>query len=340
MKIFTFCKDANLRVFGERDWGTHKSDCGRVYVVFGVCIVHCSCCSCRLLHLQHEQWTMDKKSTENEKDSVSFASVYITNKGSDDPDRSNESKGNEKEKIASPAASAMHDAPQPCSDPSNDLISTIAKSLHISEDERTPILLCDMGYGLPREERPRKERLNAIAKQLVNFLSWQESVPNTPKATVKVVACPDPDALLSRLLELWSGDSSLPNHVSISNNPLDAFVQEKAVYLSPDAPDVLDPHAPPPRVVIVGMLIDRRVQPNRSRQRAEKMDVQAARWPALVGWDPQEPFNVDCILEGMQQWHWNHDAGSGTFLEAARQALRHHQERHPQRVQHIPISKG
>ncbi|GAX19431.1 hypothetical protein FisN_19Hu001 [Fistulifera solaris] len=192
-----------------------------------------------------------------------------------------------------------------------------------------------MGYGLPREERPRKERLNAIAKQLVNFLLWQDSAKNISKATIKVVACPDPEALLSRLLEIWPKDA-LPDHISVSELSLEAFVNHQAVYLSPDAPRALDPVEPPPRVMIVGMLIDRRVQPNRSRLRAEKMELSLARWPTLEGWDPQEPFNVDCILEGMQQWHWNHKEGSGGFLEAAQQALRHHRERHPQRVQHIP----
>ena len=214
--------------------------------------------------------------------------------------------------------------------------NALSKSLNLSKAKSAPLLLCDMGYGLPREERPRKERLNAIAKQLVNFLLWQTSAANAPKATLKVVACPDPDALSSRLQELWS-EKSLPSHVSISEHPLGRFVQDTAIYLSPDAPRALDPHRPPPRVIIVGMLIDRRVQPNRSRQRAEKMELSLARWPALVGWDPQEPFNVDCILEGMQQWHWNFSDGTGGFLEAAQQALCHHQDRHPQRVQHIPI---
>lgn len=220
----------------------------------------------------------------------------------------------------------------------NKLGETLLESLHIFEAdaEKVPLLLCDMGYGLPREERPRKERLNAISRQLVNFLLWQKSAVNEPKAIVKVVACPDPASLLSRFLELWPEDT-LPSHFSISQHSLETFVNHTAIYLSPDAPRALDPHEPPPRVIIVGMLIDRRVQPNRSRQRAEKMQLSLARWPALVGWDPQEPFNVDCILEGMQQWHWNYSEALGGFLEAAQQALRHHQDRHPQRVQHIPM---
>ncbi|GAX27009.1 hypothetical protein FisN_9Lu332 [Fistulifera solaris] len=216
----------------------------------------------------------------------------------------------------------------------DDLTGTLTRSLHISKEEDAPLFLCDMGYGLPREERPRKERLNAIAKQLVNFLQWQDSSQNAPKVFVKVVACPDPDALLSRLLEIWPHDA-LPDRVSVSERSLDTFVNNQAVYLSPDAPRALDPLKPPPRVMIVGMLIDRRVQPNRSRLRAEKMELSLARWPTLDGWDPQEPFNVDCIMEGMQQWHWNRNDGIGGFFEAAQQAVRHHCERHPQRIQHI-----
>lgn len=273
---------------------------------------------------------MNNKAMENEHHFDSR--IYVNDTNAND-DQSNQTRTKYEGEMKSLAAQAIV-VTEKVAAPYNDLERTFSKLSFSSNEKNTPLFLCDMGYGLPREERPRKERLNAIAKQLVNFLSWQESVRNSPKAEIKVVACPDCEALLLRLKDLWPEDS-LPSHVSVSEDPLELFVRESAIYLSPDARDALDPYKPPPEVAVIGMLIDRRVQPNRSRQRAEKIDLAAARWPALVGWNPQEPFNVDCILEGMQQWHWNHQEGTGTFVDAARQALLHHQERHPQRVQHL-----
>jgi hypothetical protein len=146
------------------------------------------------------------------------------------------------------------------------------------------------------------------------------------------------------------------------------------VYLSPDAQAVLDVAATsPPPIVIVGMLIDRRtIQLNRSSRRAQAMVIPTARWPLeqcatsaalssptfetspdqdntsatstlLVDFHPNEPLNVDCVLEGMQRWDWNcsrhrhctdQDKGSPPLILAISQALRHHQQRHPQRVRH------
>jgi hypothetical protein len=77
------------------------------------------------------------------------------------------------------------------------------------------------------------------------------------------------------------------------------------IYLSPDSNDSIDPCKVPASVVIVGMLIDRRVQPNRSKERASDLNILSQRWPldqCFAKIDPNEPLNVDCILEGMQQW--------------------------------------
>ena len=125
------------------------------------------------------------------------------------------------------------------------------------------------------------------------------------------------------------------------------------MYLSPDATEALDVTQRPPSTVVVGLLIDRRtVQVNRSLNRANNLQLPTARWPLdLVSdvLDPQEPLNVDCVLEGMQQWYWNCEAATATaaegdhsdtesltgcFQQAAIQALRHHQERHPERPMH------
>ena len=51
-------------------------------------------------------------------------------------------------------------------------------------------------------------------------------------------------------------------------------------YLSPDADTVLDPDAAPPATVVIGLLIDRRrIQMNRSTERAAKLSIPTARWP-------------------------------------------------------------
>ena len=252
---------------------------------------------------------------------------------------------------------------------------------HRNEIKTVPILLCDAGYGLPREGRPRKEKILAIARQLVNFLEWQIRQQNNHKmsmALVKVVACPDEStriSLLERTVELFSKASDskttveLPSHVTFSCQPLGELIGEmehktllesstlssSVVYLSPDASDVLNPSDSPPDIVVVGLIIDRRIQPNKSQQRANALQISAKRWPLEdccplnnEHIDTQEPLNVDCILEGMQQWWWNcqtnadgvsqHQKGMLTgkerFLQAANQALMHHVQRHPSRPIH------
>jgi hypothetical protein len=92
-----------------------------------------------------------------------------------------------------------------------------------SDDNKHYTILCDMAYGMPREARPRKEKIRAIARQLVNFLSWQHhqhqqqqqsdhddgsSLPSQRllPALVKIVGCPDASieqSLKERMLELW-----------------------------------------------------------------------------------------------------------------------------------------
>jgi len=47
-----------------------------------------------------------------------------------------------------------------------------------------------------------------------------------------------------------------------------SIAKNHIIYLSPDADETLDASSPPPSIVVIGMLVDRRVQPNRSKKRA------------------------------------------------------------------------
>jgi hypothetical protein len=310
--------------------------------------------------------------------------------------------------------------------------------------------ICDLGYGLPKEVRPRKEKVHAIAKQLVTFLSWQsqqsqvlKQYPVAPiyiilgktttspesttitfneSSTYKNTAIPPkpPDAigesvsgtirreeheeaqiihesLLSRMREVWDQvkvadpsppfpetiisfcHQSLSEFLEMSSNCSDTIqsatndderVDNDTVYLSPDANHTLDITKPPPRNIIIGLLIDRRtIQYNRSVLRAQEHNIHAVRWPienimmnSGMIIHKNEPLNVDCVLEGMQQWHWNFMARStitqpphhefvgnemtlnstipdpvdcsSLFQMAALQAIQHHTTRHPHRPLH------
>jgi len=311
-------------------------------------------------------------------------------------------------------------------------------------------LICDLGYGLPKETRPRNEKIRAIARQLVNFLYWRHNTTSSRQeqqqqqrppdahiwivlgsSSTKVKATASADAnitttsssnsssiqqvLLERMEEVWyqlladetssCGDiaptketpfpdtmvsfteSSLEEFLGLQDEDLDPQHTNKSIensdmneqpatdeetsktrsvsstcyYLSPDAAVALDPAAPPPQTVVIGLLIDRRrIQFHRSADRAQSLSIPSARWPLdcvdrrLHG---NEPLNVDTVLEGMQQWHWNYyyndydsnvfsdddnnaDASSRTrrndaFRQAATQAILHHQERHPERPWHL-----
>jgi len=200
----------------------------------------------------------------------------------------------------------------------------------------TQILVLDAGYGFPREKKVRKEKLNAISSQLSNFLIWQTNLSKEDHqyAIVRLVGCPDEKtkeflenrtienmkkASTSSKLDSWK---NLPSHVSITCETLEQCLENLAttrtaeeittaanenncepVYLSPDASESLDPSSRPPDISIVGLLIDRRVQPNRSKSRAKNIGIVARRWPleeCFAEIDSNEPLNVDCILEGMQ----------------------------------------
>jgi hypothetical protein len=214
----------------------------------------------------------------------------------------------------------------------------------LSLDAAQPLIICDAGYGLPSQARPKREKISAISKQLYNFLEWQMDASGDKKklARVQVVGSSDVISLLQvRLLKLW-GSTTLPNHIEFSCQSLEECIatKEGGVYLSPDANQVLDPSNRPPTTVIVGLLIDRRIQPNRSMTRATSLEIPTARWPLeeFANVDSQEPLNVDTVMEGMQEWYWNcNDSNSNykeCFVHAATSAIERHAKRHPNRPLH------
>ena len=45
----------------------------------------------------------------------------------------------------------------------------------LSSAPSPPIIICDAWYGFPSQKRPRKERINAVSRQLSNFIQWRSS---------------------------------------------------------------------------------------------------------------------------------------------------------------------
>lgn len=157
----------------------------------------------------------------------------------------------------------------------------------------------------------------------------------------------------------------------VTHRPQHAY-KESIVYLSPDADERLDPFQAPPRIVVVGMLVDRKVQPNRSKLRAQEFNDQSTNKEGGSGSDDKnvrmqlrrlpmdnlrvvdlkddEPLNIDTVMEIMERW-WGYigernfeslDQGqlgdSRPFADAAIRALHSHRKRHPNRTIHGGIS--
>lgn len=220
-------------------------------------------------------------------------------------------------------------------------LEKIQLDVDVDVDSSPLTILCDLGYGVPIQPRPRKEKILAMAKQIVNFLEWQQA-QSLHRATLWIVECPDDvkAPLQSRMEQLWkqkqtTGATNFPSNLQFTDTPIKSF--QNAIYLSPDAETALDPLQPPSHSpLVVGMLIDRRIQPNRSLRRAQHLQLPTARLP-LTSVDANEPLNVDCILELLQQWCWNcnsHVNGKNGWEQAVTQALSHHQQRHPKRPFH------
>lgn len=256
-----------------------------------------------------------------------------------------------------------------------------------------PMLVCDAWYGFPTQKRPRRERINAVARQLSNFLEWRSlseggSDINGALCGISLLGGEgDVGPVRERMDEIngqchsssrptttWEGsevssecDVAIGEFLdrqkaSSTDAGIESTGEEDLVYLSPDASNTLSATSPPPRIVIVGMLIDRRVTADRSRARAEgTLNLRAAKLPMdelnVRGLTSREPLNVDTVMELMQRWWWNCDGmerqqeewdkkanGSGDesrsgayrkcFIEAAAWAMKTQRERHPNRTVH------
>jgi len=203
-----------------------------------------------------------------------------------------------------------------------------------SQTHDDPIIVCDMGYGLPKEARPRKEKILAVSRQLVNYLLLDKA------AKVTVVECPDVNAIMTRVSDLWKKEAAnktreLTESLEVTDESLTewldkhSFVKNECRYLSPDAEKVLSKI---PKVTIVGLIIDRKsIQVNRSLNRANELDIPACSLDLSSSnlSSMQEPLNVDCVLDALHGWR------SKDWSTALNEALRRHQERHPKRPQHV-----
>ena len=252
-----------------------------------------------------------------------------------------------------------------------------ATSSSSSESSQRPCLICDAWYGFPAQKRPRKERIHAVSKQLTNFLQWQSRAAVSTSSPfvcssychVSVLGSEDDiQAVQNRMNELAVHAVSVDGEETASDNDIDDIefqsnitihkflenegidIENEVVYLSPDAHDTLSSTSPPPRIVIVGMLIDRKITTNRSLGQAKTLMLKAVKLPLdelnvreLIS---EEPLNVDTVMELMQRWHWNFSKMSEeqheyyverkkAFIDAAAWAMKSQRDRHPNRTIHL-----
>ena len=280
----------------------------------------------------------------------------------------------------------------------------------LSSPSSSPIIICDAWYGFPSQKRPRKERINAVSRQLSNFIQWRtSSLSSKSKSSVKdsvqqnncqvslLGSEGDVQAVHDRMDELATTSNTQSTSTTCSNNEVEfqpniaihEFINKQTmhntnneeddtdtiVYLSPDASHTLSSTRPPPRIVIIGMLIDRRITTDRSRIRAEEtLKIKAVKLPLdelnTKELTSHEPLNVDTCMELMQRWWWNFDQlvllkkeqqeqkeqsnnednkdeeeesrdimYRNCFIDAAAWAMKTQRERHPNRTVHI-TNKG
>ena len=254
----------------------------------------------------------------------------------------------------------------------------VTKSSRPPEHYSPNLIICDAWYGFPTQKRPRKERIGAVSRQLVNFLQWRlETNIDRKQFEVHLLGNQlDVDAVRDRICEIAKDESSIsakygdeiifkPNmdiHEAIQQWRNDNETDEEVVYLSPDASETLLPSSRPPRAVIVGMLIDRRITSDRSRKRAEEsLNLRAVKLPIealhVKEMSSDEPLNVDTVMELMQRWWCNcgkleQQVRTNTdcisdhknkyrkcFVEAAAWAMKSHRERHPNRTVHKEVKE-
>lgn len=256
-----------------------------------------------------------------------------------------------------------------------------SSTLDCKQDAPSPIILCDAFYGFPTQKRPRSERIRAVSRQLTNFLQWRSEVSEkNSKSNHSLVHVlgkgKDIESVKARVDELGTQTKASTEEIIFEPDiEIREFldqqkftresIQEEVVYLSPDATYTLPTTCRPPRIVIVGMLIDRRITEDRSRRRAEdSLNIRAAKLPLdelrVKELSSCEPLNVDTVMELMQRWWWNCDRveqrlqqikgsdkaeGDGNtekynhlykkcFIEAAAFAMKSQRDRHPNRTVH------
>jgi hypothetical protein len=223
----------------------------------------------------------------------------------------------------------------------------------------------------------RKERILAVSKQIYNFLQWRKDylkenkrIRNTIVSKVYVIGkAGDIHAIQNRIKELASEhkndmqDKSLDGCEYMPDIPLEDVLHKHetitlsnskvscACYLSPDATQSLSAAEVPPKVVIVGMLVDRKVQPNRSKSRAESLQESQKRTEECVlncaklpldalnvsDLKVDETLNIDTVMEMMQRW-WMNCSREGpskkAFVDASARSMLSHRNRHPVRTIH------
>ena len=217
-----------------------------------------------------------------------------------------------------------------------------------------------MVLGKKEDVKPIEKRLNQIKNSDDDLKSALIDTDNN----FTILFLPDVS------LETLCSKSGLNSEISLSrdfNSDQEVAIQNERkenagiVYLSPDASEVLCPSSEPPSVVVVGMLVDRRICRNRSKNRAESIRLQdtscelspqinrtciaqlrCARLPLesmnvsdiLI----DEPLNIDTVMEMTVRWrnNWTEtsDRGSKCFTTAASQAMLTHRGRHPNRIIH------
>ena len=215
-------------------------------------------------------------------------------------------------------------------------------------------LVLDVGFGWPTQKKPRKERINAVARQLVNYC--KSGASDDASKLLVVGQAPELDPLRLRFTQLME-KADEPRLLEVVDFEVgDCFEMfgggggvGGAGYLSPDSETTLDVGSAPPPVLIVGALVDRSVTVGRSKRRASSNNCQSAQLPLeltrLEGLANSEPCNIDTILEICSGWaaKWNKEGGKDKgedrnrkcFVDAAVSALLRHEERHPNRTLHM-----
>lgn len=198
-------------------------------------------------------------------------------------------------------------------------------------------LLIDVHYPFPLAPRPRKERVNALSKQIYNFLlshsQWsstctlqiwgtEENVKLIETRLNKLIDNEPTLKTIENLLTYNVGDIIFPKHTPNESSPT------SKIYLSPDSPN---PLTSLPSSLIIGGLIDRTITPNRSLTRSSSHPH--AHLPLnklnLEGLESDEPLNVDTCLEMCALWKEYDD-----FEKGGREAMERHEVRHPNRRIH------